>query len=217
MWRCFIPVRSVIHSSLVSSVAERSSFVTILSGTEMPQPGDDRAGHFAALLPEHGDAHQGRVCVDQTARVHGRTQPRTGDLAVACLAPQVLADLDDLAQAGGADRMTPRDESSARVDADRRCLRGRSRRPPLRRLRRRVRRIPSPRARRALLRSWRREARQVDVARADACCLPSLFCDVAEPFVVLGVPGSRADDARDHLRGIPERYPRRAPQLRRRR
>jgi hypothetical protein len=38
MWRCLMPVRSVIQASLVSRVAERSSLVTILSGTLIPQP-----------------------------------------------------------------------------------------------------------------------------------------------------------------------------------
>ena len=35
--RSLMPVRSVIQASLVSRRAERSSFVTTLSGTEMPQ------------------------------------------------------------------------------------------------------------------------------------------------------------------------------------
>ena len=38
MWRSRIPVRSTIHSSLVSRRTAMSSLVTTLSGTAMPQP-----------------------------------------------------------------------------------------------------------------------------------------------------------------------------------
>jgi hypothetical protein len=37
-WRRLIPVRSVIHSSLVSIIAERSSLVSTFSGNAVPQP-----------------------------------------------------------------------------------------------------------------------------------------------------------------------------------
>ena len=38
MWRSRMPVRSTIHSSLVSRLTAMSSLVTTLSGTAMPQP-----------------------------------------------------------------------------------------------------------------------------------------------------------------------------------
>ena len=38
MWRSRMPVRSMIHSSLVSRLTAMSSLVTTLSGTAMPQP-----------------------------------------------------------------------------------------------------------------------------------------------------------------------------------
>ena len=38
MWRSLMPVRSTIHSSLVSRRTAMSSLVTTLSGTAMPQP-----------------------------------------------------------------------------------------------------------------------------------------------------------------------------------
>ena len=68
--RSRMPVRSTIHSSLVSTRCSRSALVSRCSGTAVPQPGDAPAAHRSGARAEPGDrlaladplARGGRAC-----------------------------------------------------------------------------------------------------------------------------------------------------------
>src|SRR5579884_2388977 len=111
MRRSFMPVRSVIQASLVSSRADRSSFVTTLSGTAEPQP-VMTAPTSASLQDVHGD-DRGVASRQDAARVDGERGAGAGLLTVAGPAPQLQDEFGDLAQAGGAERMAASHEAAA--------------------------------------------------------------------------------------------------------
>src|SRR6478736_2470674 len=84
MRRSLMPVRSVIHSSLVSMVAARSSFVTILSGTAIPHPRTTRprtpsGTRGTSGRPEPGDrlAAADSFAVDGDERLEDALERRT--------------------------------------------------------------------------------------------------------------------------------------------
>ena len=111
-------------------------------------------------------------------------------------------DLDDLAKAGGSDRVTPGDETPARVHTHRtssetRCACERGRACV-------ARREESECFEGVELLCARRVVNldDVHVAWTEAGRLPGLVGDLPEPVVVLGVAGARAHDARDHPRRI---------------
>ena len=57
-WRVWIPVRVVIHSSLVSTILARSSLVTIFAGANRPVP----YTYIYFMLPPSGPSGEMRPC-----------------------------------------------------------------------------------------------------------------------------------------------------------
>ena len=62
------------------------------------------------------DAHIGGVALDDPAGVDGHAQPGPVHLAGAGPAPELGDQLDDLGDAGRAQRVAPADQAAARVD-----------------------------------------------------------------------------------------------------
>src|SRR3954451_14290205 len=67
MWRCRIPLRVRIHSSVVSRRAARSSFVTMVVGRAWPMPAITAQG-LVIGLQEADEVHAGRYEGDGYAR-----------------------------------------------------------------------------------------------------------------------------------------------------
>ena len=115
MWRSRIPVRSTIHSSLVSRLTAMSSLVTTLSGTAMPQP-VIRIPFTRRSGADGVDADEPRVPVDDAAGVDRHPDACPGDLAGARPAAELRGQLDHLGQPRGPQGMPAADQAAAGVD-----------------------------------------------------------------------------------------------------
>ena len=116
MWRSRMPVRSTIHSSLVSRLGGQ-----VVVGHDLVRQGDAPAGDPDA--PSRGgpgadgvDADEPGVAVDDAAGVDGHARAGPVDLAGAGAAAELGGQLDHLGQPGGAQRVAPPDQAAARVD-----------------------------------------------------------------------------------------------------